>query len=224
MRKAFTLVELLVVLAIIAVLAMMASTFASSAIERARATDCLANLRSLGTAILLHTADHNGSLPRSSHTGGSWHAAIAPHLDPPPNLGPATWPAFFEARFRCPSDPRTGPATHSYGINVHFELDPDIDDYQGSPATWQRLPAIPHPSSTILLAEVAPSANGDHFMCHQWSSPAAASNAIAHSRHSPHPHFLFLDGHAAPLAITNTLDPSRSINRWNPSLAQPPTN
>jgi prepilin-type N-terminal cleavage/methylation domain-containing protein/prepilin-type processing-associated H-X9-DG protein len=220
-RRAFTLVELLVVLAVIAILAMTATTFTRSAIDRARSTQCLANLRSLGTAILLHATDNDGRFPRSSHTGHFWPSAIADKLGAPPDLGPATWPAFFEAHFRCPADPRNSTFDHSYGLNVHFELDPDSDDYTGSPATWHRLASIPQPSSTILLAEVSPSANGDHFMCHQWSSSSAASNTIAHQRHSPHPHFLFVDGHAAALPITDTFDPSRSINNWNPSLARP---
>jgi prepilin-type processing-associated H-X9-DG protein len=108
---------------------------------------------------------------------------------------------------------------YSYGLNVHFELDPEGDDYAGSPATWRRTAAVPHPSRTILLAECMPSLYADHFMCHQWSSLKAARTATAHTRHAGRSHFLFLDGHVERLPIESTFDPAKAVNRWNPSLA-----
>jgi prepilin-type N-terminal cleavage/methylation domain-containing protein len=60
---AFTLVELLVVLALIAVLASLAFPAWNRAMSNASRADSLAALRTMSTAILLHAADHSQKLP-----------------------------------------------------------------------------------------------------------------------------------------------------------------
>ena len=57
---AFTLVELMVVLAIIAMLAGLLATYVRDARERARTTYCRNNLRQFGVAIGKYMADHQG--------------------------------------------------------------------------------------------------------------------------------------------------------------------
>gem|GEM_PF-1355635 len=59
-RRAFTLVELMVVLAIIAMLAGLLATYISDVRERARTTYCRNNLRQFGVAIGKYMADHQG--------------------------------------------------------------------------------------------------------------------------------------------------------------------
>ncbi|CAM3031794.1 type II secretion system protein [Rariglobus hedericola] len=66
-RRAFTLVELLTVIAIIGVLAAILIPVLGSMREKARATQCVANLRSWGNATGLFVADNNGRLPSSVH-------------------------------------------------------------------------------------------------------------------------------------------------------------
>lgn len=60
MRRKFTLIEMLVVIAIIGILASMLMPALTSAIEMARGTSCQNNLRQVGSAMLAYADDYNG--------------------------------------------------------------------------------------------------------------------------------------------------------------------
>lgn len=220
-RGGLTLVEALVVLGVVAVLAVLIEPSLSGALSRAETAECATKLRSLGNAIHLYALENQGEFPRSFHSAGSygqpgWTASIFPYL----SVGTGDLaPESFEHLYRCPAHREKNPFIFSYGMNVHFELDPNGDDYVGSPASWRRVNLVPSPSKTILLGETRPILFGDHLMCHQWSSSLAAKNALASDRHGGMPSFLFVDGHVEKLKPEQTLDPTKKLNRWNPSLA-----
>jgi len=62
-RRAFTLVEVLVVVAIIAVLASILFPVLSRARAKARQTACSSNMRQVGLALAMYADDHDGLLP-----------------------------------------------------------------------------------------------------------------------------------------------------------------
>lgn len=62
-RKGFTLIELLVVIAIIAVLAAILFPVFARAREQARATSCLANMKEIGTALMMYMQDSEDYFP-----------------------------------------------------------------------------------------------------------------------------------------------------------------
>jgi len=68
--RAFTLVELLVVIGIIALLISILLPSLALMRERGNQIKCLANLRSIGQAGLLHVNEHQGYLPTA---GWQWH-------------------------------------------------------------------------------------------------------------------------------------------------------
>ena len=71
LRRAFTLVELLVVIGIIALLVSILLPALNSAQEAARTTACLSNLRQIGQAFTAYAADNKGYVVPLAYTAGS---------------------------------------------------------------------------------------------------------------------------------------------------------
>lgn len=77
-RRAFTLVELLAVLAIIGVLAALTFIGLGSAREKARAATCVGNLRQCGVALNLFANDNKNRFPAALELDGrSWSGELA---------------------------------------------------------------------------------------------------------------------------------------------------
>lgn len=106
--KAFTLIELLAVIAIVSVLAAILFPIFTQAKLRAGQTACASNMRQVGTAVYLYASDNEDALPRVEFPGD-----IVPLLQPyvkEPNS------------FRCPNDLlRTDHAGGNVGPSTAFE-------------------------------------------------------------------------------------------------------
>jgi prepilin-type N-terminal cleavage/methylation domain-containing protein/prepilin-type processing-associated H-X9-DG protein len=211
----FTLIELLVVISIITTLAGLLLPALSRAKELARSGKCLNQMRQIGLAVRLYADDYSDEFPRSQHSAFAhsqlaWGRAIAPQLA----QTVANWTNLLLGVYHCPSDRRTTP--WSYGQNVYFELNPDTDDYPGSPHTWRKATVIPHPSATILQAETP--GNVDHVMPHFWMTSQDATDVDVH-RHKTRSNYNFVDGHSGALEFRRTYDPEHRLDLWNPCLA-----
>lgn len=221
-REAFTVIELAVTAAIIGTISTLAVTMIQQTTASARSAECIVKMRAISSAIHLYCNEYNGEFPRTFHSAGAhrqpgWSTSIYPYFG---MNDAALDEAAFNRFFRCPSHKETNLYIYSYALNVHFELDPQGDDYAGAPQTWRRMQQVPLPSRTLLLAECKPVTFGDHLMCHQWSGVNAAKNALAHERHQGKSNFLFVDGHVETLPPEQTINPTAGVNLWNPSLAR----
>ena len=85
-QRAFTLIELLSVIAIVGILAAILIPTLSHVREAARSSDCSSNLRQIGVAFQLYAADNRGlyPAPRSPSYTGSYSAN-----NPPPGANPS---------------------------------------------------------------------------------------------------------------------------------------
>lgn len=209
--RAFTLLELLVVISIIGTLAALLLPSLSRAKAAARSAQCMSQMRQLGLAVRFYADNHEEEFPRSQHSAFAhrqqpWGRALALQL----SSSDQAWTNLLQGIYHCPSERRKTP--WSYGLNVYFELGPE-DDYRGSPATWRKAANIPRPVETVLFGESTSSA--DHFMAHFWQSSRDAAEIDAR-RHGTKSIYAFVDGHAESLVLEKTFRPSDHFDLWNP--------
>jgi len=181
-RRAFTLLELLVVIAIIAILAALLLPSLSAAKQRAGQTACLNNLKQLGTGIMLYVDENNGAFPgiASQHLGcypTDWiYWRTNTTLYPPVEKSPIVVQLAGASRalFRCPldvsdtarlaqADAANGPYLYSYsltgyGVGDYPDLDTTVNLGMSSvfivdTAYVFKQSAVQNPSQKIMLAE-----------------------------------------------------------------------
>lgn len=248
-RRAFTLVELLVVLGIIAALIGVLLPALSKARAEANCAKCLSNLRSMQVAQALYATENRGYLIQAgfAHGGAHAHAEVA----------------WFEVlqRYgsnklvpRCPSDrsphwaddglPVSGSGATavyrqtSYGINDFLDRDlcpwgPGFNTTTPPGGWYVKMSQVRRSSVTIQFLEMAyvgEFAAADHPHVENWAGanvPASAAKSMqldAHGGRRPFnkqcvANYGFLDGHAESLRFDDAFR-SFSINKFDPAIAQ----
>lgn len=107
--SAFTLIELLTVIAVIGILAAILIPAVSKVRERAQATEAISNVRQIAAAALLYSNENKGQIPglgNDSTTNGMGAAgALFPYLESRTMEGWPTWPELTRT-FLSIRDPR----------------------------------------------------------------------------------------------------------------------
>lgn len=206
---AFTLLELLVVIALIGMLASLTLPALSRSKARASGTACLNNLKQLQLCWQLYVDDFQGRVPpnRSLLTNGVWRStpdswigfSSAPHdADPYPIEQGLLFKYDYNrsvALYRCPADRSqvagsNRPRTRSYSMNGN--LGGRTNEVQ---ATVDRADAIPHPAKLfVFIDEAEDSIDDAHFLV--WPNPDPRWVNLPAGRHAQSGVLSFADGHA----------------------------
>ena len=218
--RSFTLVELLVVIAIIGLLAGLSFPAISGSMAKAKSTECVNNLRQIGTAMNLFASENNGYLPYASgpNAAGSGNSFGFNHWEAPlavimgVGTGSVSYPSrasFENAKakhpFNCPAC-KTGFRT--YTANMH-----SMGFLPGGSA-WPRrkIASIVKSSQLILVADdtfgdPAPANSGTDYF-----DEASYTNRIG-IRHGGRANALFGDFHVESITASNLIA-SNNINTF----------
>jgi prepilin-type N-terminal cleavage/methylation domain-containing protein/prepilin-type processing-associated H-X9-DG protein len=244
---AFTLIELMVVVAIIAILSAMLLPALARAKGAAQKADCVSNVRQLGLATQMYWGDNNSrSFPyvQSGTTNNGklyWFGWIRdsspqfPEGQRPFDLSAGgLFPYLNGCDVRlCPSPAWSSPQFRRKGTNVIFSYGCNAFVFGGPGGSGvMNEPALAHPATTALYADAAqadPFSDPADPMFQEWyyvnlqTSYAKPGNyPNGHFRHAQKANVSFADGHVgAESMVTGSLDrhlPSQNIGQLRPEI------
>lgn len=228
-RSAFTLIELLAVIAIIGILSAIIIPVVGRVRENARSAQCTSNQRQIAAAALLYASENKGHIPAVYTTNGSlvdswvhllWPyagysreslTAIRPdgrnHFSSAPNNTPEPNNIFV-----CPSTRTMKDGTPGYrnivpNANVlSYGLNSIHPDGTSNPGPWlrpTRIASVASPSKTSLVCESS-FLLGDHGGYRSYFGMLPHQGAA---------NFAFFDGHVQRLASANIPDVATAAGR-----------
>ena len=213
--RSFTLVELLVVIAIIGILAGLSFSAISGAMAKAKSSECVNNLRQIGTAMNLFATENNGYLPYATgpNAAGSANSYGFNHWEAPLAviMGVGTGSVSFSSRasfdnakakhpFNCPAC-TTGFRTYTANMRVMGFLP------GGNAWPQSKIASLVKSSQLILVADdnfgdPAPANGGQDFF--DESSSYSYTNRIG-IRHGGRANALFGDFHVESITVSNLI-------------------
>lgn len=187
----FTLVELLTVIAIVGILAAIIIPVVGRARDSAKATQCLGNLRQVGTTAQLYVADNKGRLMPLDYRFNVllWPYAQGSSASQISVSGPSLPVSLSGSIFECPlAFDDTSATKRSYGVNQSLAPGSPVDSVGAKIVTYS---TITEPSKGALFGDVLGS--------------SALSYATLNPRHNNRMNVVFVDGHAVAVELTATI-------------------
>jgi len=211
MKKGFTLLELLIVIAIIAILASLLLPALSKARESSKKISCMSNLKQIGTASVLYISDYDGYIApcRDVSTGWSfWYNQRFLNAYVPVSV------------FYCPSQTIINTTSscfaanarwYGYGYNRHLR----DDSYTGA-SSWsaflanvhKKITSIRKPSEMNMTIDVEVTARvpASQVLWYDRYYTDSLSNFLLYfRRHSGRSNILFIDGHCGDAGSSDWL-------------------
>jgi prepilin-type N-terminal cleavage/methylation domain-containing protein len=204
--RAYTLIEMLIVVAIIVLLAAILLPAYETAIKHAERAVCLTNLKNITMAASLYAQDFDDR-------------CVPARIDGPAGTYGTCWELLLQPYCRstfmllCASDPTPQPAAgslsikHSYGVNYDIAL---IGGYNGQSELMGR---IEQPAGTILFFDLRGSARS------MGSSQRWDGLSKVDARHGAGANFAFVAGNVKwyrPEATLQRRDPDSARCLWDP--------
>lgn len=204
-RRAFTLVELLTVIAIIGVLAAIIIPVVGKMKASARQTECSSNLRQIGAGFLLYLGENRNLFP-PVNDNGIWFMKLTPYLQKEETDSSKLAEVFMCPTWKDSYTPSSATDWNRLGYGMSYVM-------VGSPSTgwpWSsgesvtyqvRASDIVNPTRTVLVAENGGWNWGTHSGNVDTYIAPSHGNARAR-RHDASANYLFADGHVQKLAPT----------------------
>jgi prepilin-type N-terminal cleavage/methylation domain-containing protein/prepilin-type processing-associated H-X9-DG protein len=237
--RGFTLIELLTVIAIVGILAAIIIPVVGKVRQSALRSDCVANLRQVGSAVTLYAQDNKGFYPRAYALPGGvelyWRELLArggyfgrPNLPMAANRPQETWHGSHYTFMTCKAHRQKVPISSPSDEWLRPTYSMNGTLASGQPTAWRpRIESFSAPSRLMYVADGPfPSGgargdapNGIVLNAALW---AGAWRPDATSKYAPHgsvANILFFDGHvearsADKIPLNSTGSAENSIF-WN---------
>lgn len=209
--RGFTLVELLAVIVIVVILMALLFPLLSRMRAQAKTAVCVSNLRQMGAAFRLYSADNQGVFPAVTKNGaadtskgsvnvlGHWQVEISPYFGRELKQNIQSTVNEVDRQAQCPefTITSTSVVSRGYGMNDKLTARGKIKGLTNSSSQSNysyifrvRVAEVAEPARTILVAD----------------SDGIGGDSAFVARHAERVNCLFVDGHATRHTLAESID------------------